>query len=300
MKVLRTPDERFENLPGFPYKPNYLEVDNIRIHYVDEGPKDAEVILLMHGESVWSFLYRNMIPIFVKAGYRTLAPDLVGFGRSDKPTEQDDHTYRKHVEWMTKWMKLLDLQKITLAGQDWGSLIGLRVAIENQVRFNRIIVSNAIPLPTGAESMPEDSAFMRFREFSRTSTKFDIKRIIQGATITKLSEDILRGYNAPFPDDTYKAGPRVMPSLVPISKDDPEFEANTNAWEQFKKWEKPFLTAFSDKDPITTGDYAPWQKLVPGAQGQNHPTIKDASHFVQEDKGPELANVIIEFMKKNP
>ena len=300
MKLLRTIDERFENLPDFQYEPNYLEVDNIRIHYVDEGPKDAEVILLMHGEPVWSFLYRNMIPIFVKAGYRTLAPDLVGFGRSDKPTEQDDHTYRKHVEWMTKWMKLLDLQRITLACQDWGSLIGLRVAIENQDRFNRIILSNAIPLPTGAQSMPKDSAFMRWREFSRTTTNFDIKRIIQGATITTLSKDILRGYNAPFPDDTYKAGPRIMPSLVPISKDDPEFGANTRAWEQFAKWEKPFLTAFSDKGPITAGAYAPWQKLVPGAQGQSHPTIKDASHFIAEDKGPELADVIIEFMKNNP
>ena len=297
MKLLRTPDERFENLTDFPYEPKYLEVDNIRIHYVDEGPKDAEVVLLMHGEPSWSFLYRYMIPIFVKAGYRTLAPDLVGFGRSDKPTEQDDHTYRKHVEWMTKWMKLLDLQNITLFCQDWGSLIGLRVAIENQERFRRIVLSNG-GLPTGAQSMPE--SFLRWREFSRTATKFDIKRIIQGGTFTKLSKDVLRGYDAPFPDDTYKAGARIMPSLVPISKDDPEFEANTSAWEQFKKWEKPFLSAFSDKDAITAGGYRPWQKLVPGAQGRNHPTIKDASHFVQEDKGPELANVIIEFMKNNP
>ncbi|MFX0135896.1 MAG: haloalkane dehalogenase [Candidatus Hodarchaeota archaeon] len=297
MKLLQTPDERFENLPDFPYKPNYLEVDNIRIHYVDEGPKDAEVVLLMHGEPSWSFLYRHMIPIFVEAGYRTLAPDLVGFGRSDKPTEQSDHTYRKHVEWMRKWMKLLDLQNITLFCQDWGSLIGLRVAIENQERFRRIILSNG-GLPTGAQSLPE--AFLRWREFSRTATKFDIKRIIQGMTITKLSKDVLRGYDAPFPDDTYKAGARIMPSLVPISKDDPEFEANTNAWEQFQKWEKPFLTAFSDKDPITAGGYILWQKLVPGAQGQNHTTIKEASHFVQEDKGPELAKVILEFMKNNP
>ncbi len=297
MKLLRTPDERFENLPDFPYEPRYLEVDDIRIHYVDEGPKDAEVVLLMHGEPSWSFLYRHMIPIFVKAGYRTVAPDLVGFGRSDKPSEQSDHTYRKHVEWMTKLVKSLDLQNITLFCQDWGSLIGLRVAIENQERFNRIVLSNG-GLPTGAQSMPKP--FLRWREFSRVVTKLDIKRIIQGGTFTKLSKDILKGYDAPFPDDTYKAGARIMPSLVPISKDDPEFEANTSAWEQFKKWEKPFLTAFSDKDPITAGGYILWQKLVPGTQGLKHPTIKDASHFVQEDKGPELAKVIIEFMKNNP
>ncbi|MFX0186217.1 MAG: haloalkane dehalogenase [Candidatus Hodarchaeota archaeon] len=297
MKLLRTPDERFEDLPDFSYEPNYIEVDNIRIHYVDEGPKDRDVILLMHGEPAWSFLYRNMIPLLVKAGYRTVAPDLVGFGRSDKPTEKSDHTYRKHVEWMTKWVKLLDLQNITLFCQNWGSLIGLRVAIENQERFNRILLSNG-GLPTGAQSMPE--AFLRWREFSRTATRFDIKRIIQGGTITELSKDILRGYDAPFPDDTYKAGARIMPSLVPISKDDPEFEANTSAWEKFRQWEKPFLTAFSDKDRITAGGYIPWQKLVPGARGQNHTTIKNAGHFVQEDKGPELAEVIIEFIKNNP
>ncbi|MFX1394726.1 MAG: haloalkane dehalogenase [Promethearchaeota archaeon] len=297
MKLLRTPDERFKNLSDFPYKPYYVEVDNIRIHYVDEGPKNEEVILLMHGEPSWSFLYRHMIPILMKAGYRTIAPDLVGFGRSDKPTEQSDHTYRKHVKWITKFVKSLDLQNITLFCQDWGSLIGLRVAIENQERFTRIVLSNG-GLPTGAQNMSE--AFLRWREFSRTATKFDIKRIMQDGTITKLSKDVLRGYDTPFPDDSYKAGARIMPSLVPISKDDPEFEANTRAWEQFGKWEKPFLTAFSDKDPITGGGYIPWQKHVPGAQGQNHPTIKDAGHFVQEDKGTELAEVIIEFIKNNP
>ena len=297
MKLLRTPDERFENLPDFPYKPQYLEVDNIRIHYVDEGSKDAEVVLLMHGEPSWSFLYRHMIPIFVKAGYRTVVPDLVGFGRSDKPTEQSDHTYRKHVEWMTKLVKSLNLQNITLFCQDWGSLIGLRVAIENEERFNRIVLSNG-GLPTGAQSMPE--AFMRWREFSRMAPKFDIKRSIQGGTVTKLSKAVLRGYDAPFPDDTYKAGARIMPSLVPISKDDPEFEANTSAWEHFQKWKKPFLTAFSDKDAITRGGERFWQKIIPGAQGQKHMIVKDGGHFIQEDKGVELAKIVIDFIKNNP
>ena len=299
MELLRTPDERFENLPDFSFEPHYVEVDGIRIHYVDEGPKDAEVILLMHGEPSWSFLYRHMIPIFVNAGFRTVAPDLVGFGRSDKPTKQSDHTYRKHVEWMTKWLKIVDLRNITLFCQDWGSLIGLRVAIENQDRFNRIVLSNG-GLPTGEEGVPPDHAFMKWREQSRTMPDFAIKFIFQAATTTKLSKEILKGYEAPFPDESFKAGARILPSLVPISTDDPEHEANKKALEQFRQWKKPFLTAFSDSDPITRGRDIGWQKNVPGAQGQNHTTIKNAGHMVQEDKGPELAVVIIEFIKNNP
>ena len=297
MKLLRTPDERFENLPKFSYKPNYIDVDEIRIHYLDEGPRSTECVLLMHGEPSWCFLYRHMIRILIKAGYRILAPDLVGFGRSDKPAELSDHTYRKHVEWITEWMKLLDLQNITLFCQDWGSLIGLRVAIENQDRFSRIVLSNG-GLPTGEQRMRD--AFLKWREFSRNSPVFDIKTIIQGGTTTQLSDDILRGYDAPFPDDSFKAGARIMPSLVPISKDDPEHEANKNGIERFRKWKNPFLTAFSDNDPITRGGERFWQKIVPGSQGQNHTTIKSAGHFVQEDKGTELAELIVEFIKSNP
>ncbi|MHA1534104.1 MAG: haloalkane dehalogenase [Promethearchaeota archaeon] len=297
MKLLSTPEERFENLPDFTFDPHFIKVDGINIHYLDEGNKQAEVILLMHGEPSWSFLYRHMIPILVKAGFRILAPDLVGFGRSDKPTEQNDHTYLKHVEWMTKWLKLLDLRKVTLFCQDWGSLIGLRLAIENQDRFNRIVLSNG-GLPTGEQRMSD--AFTNWREFSRNSPSFDIKFILQGATTTKLSKEVLNGYDAPFPDDSFKAGARILPSLVPISTDDPEHETNKKAIELFKQWKKPFLTAFSDKDPITRGGDRFWQTLVPGAAEQNHVIIKNASHFVQEDKGPELAKVIIEFIKNNP
>jgi haloalkane dehalogenase len=297
MKLLSTPEERFENLPDFPYEPHFNEVDGINIHYLDEGTNQTEVILLMHGEPSWCFLYRHMIPILVKGGYRILAPDLVGFGRSDKPTEQADHSYKKHVEWMTKWLKLLDITNITLFCQDWGSLIGLRVAIENQERFKRIVLSNG-GLPTGEQRMTE--AFSNWREFSRTTTKFYVGRIIQGATTTKLSRDILKAYEAPFPDDSFKAGARIMPSLVPISKDDPEHERNKKALEQFGKWGKPFLTAFSDGDPVTRGGDRFWQEHTPGAQGQEHTTIKDAGHFVQEDKGPVLANLIIKFIEDNP
>ena len=297
MELLRTPDDRFENLPDFPYGPHYVELDGIRIHYIDEGSKDADVILLMHGEPSWSFLYRHMIPILLNTGFRIVAPDLVGFGRSDKPTKQTDHTYAKHVEWMNKWLKLVDLKKITLFCQDWGSLIGLRMAIENPDRFSRIVLSNG-GLPTGEQKLSE--AFMKWREFSRTAPKFNITQIIQGATVTKLSKEVLRGYDAPFPDDSFKAGARIMPSLVPISKDDPEHKANKNAFEQFLNWKKPFLTAFSDSDPVTRGGDKVWQDFCPGAKGQNHTIIKNASHFVQEDKGPELAEVIIEFIKNNP
>ncbi|TKJ26225.1 MAG: haloalkane dehalogenase [Promethearchaeota archaeon Loki_b31] len=297
MKLLNTPEERFDNLPDFPFKPHFIEVDGINIHYLDEGPKQVEVILLMHGEPSWCFLYRHMIPILVKAGFRILAPDLVGFGRSDKPTEQNDHTYLKHVEWMTKWLQLHDLRNITLFCQDWGSLIGLRLTIENQDRFNRIVLSNG-GLPTGEQRMSD--AFTNWREFSRNSPSFDIKFILQGATTTILSKEVLNGYDAPFPDDSFKAGARILPSLVPISTDDPEHEANKKAIELFKRWKKPFLTAFSDKDPITRGGERFWQALVPGAAGQNHITIKNAGHFVQEDKGPELAELIVEFIKNNP
>jgi haloalkane dehalogenase len=297
MKLLRTPEERFQQLSDFDFKPHYREIDSIRMHFIDEGYNDKDCILLLHGEPSWSFLYRHMIPILTKAGYRTLAPDLVGFGRSDKPTKQSDHTYYKHVEWMTKWVLALDLQNITLFCQDWGSLIGLRVAIENEKRFKRIILSNG-GLPTGEQNLGD--AFMEWRIFSRDSPKFDLKSIMQSGTITKLSEDVLKGYKAPFPDDSYKAGARIMPSLVPINRDDPEHDANKKAIEMYMKWKKPFLTAFSDSDPITKGGERFWQKIVPGALGQNHTIIKNGGHFIQEDKGSELANIIVKFIENNP
>ncbi len=297
MNILRTDDKRFKDLIDFPYEPHYQDVEGIRIHYIEEGHNDSEVILLMHGEPSWSFLYRYMIPILTDAGFRVIAPDLVGFGRSDKPTNQTDHTYRKHVDWMTKWLLLLNLRNITLFCQDWGSLIGLRVAIENKDRFKRIVLSNG-GLPTGHQKMSE--AFTNWRNFSRTTPDFSIPFIIQGGTTTKLSKIILKGYDAPFPDDTYKAGARIFPSLVPISPDDPESKANTEAFELFKKWDKPFLTAFSDSDPITKGGDKIWQALVPGAQNQTHVIIKGAGHFIQEDKGPEVAKTIMDFIKKNP
>jgi haloalkane dehalogenase len=305
MNLLRTPDERFDNIPDFPFEPHYVMVDGIRIHYVDEGSNDEEVILLMHGEPSWSFLYRHMIPPLVKAGFRVVAPDLIGFGRSDKPSEQSDYTYRRQVEWMTKWMVSLDLNNITLFCQDWGSLIGLRMAIENQDRFKRIVLSNG-GLPSGSidefisnGEPPNLRIFKQWRKVSREAPVFTTKLFIQAGTVTRLSRNVLKAYEAPFPDASYKVGARIMPSLVPITPDDPEHEANTKAQEQFKQWNKPFLTAFGDSDAVTGGGDVVWHD-IPGAQGQKHTTVKNAGHFVQEDAGPELVEIIINFIKDNP
>ncbi len=296
MELLRTPDEMFKNLPDFPYKPRYFETDGIRIHYIDEGPNDADPILLMHGEPTWCYLYRHMIPILVESGFRCIGLDLVGFGRSDKPTETRDHTYRKHVYWMTELIKALDLKNITLFCQDWGSLIGLRIAAENADRFARIVLSNG-GLPTGDQ--PLNPAFMEWQKISVNIGKQAFEIGIQQSTRRELTDREVSAYIAPFPDNTYMAGARILPSLVPTSKDDPENEANRNAMKVFMEWDKPFLCAFSDGDPITKGGDLFFIENVPGAQGQNHTTVKDAGHFVQEDKGPEMAAIILEFIKKN-
>jgi len=301
MELFRTPDERFRNLPDYSFEPNYVEVDekgvSFRLHYVDEGAKDADPILLMHGVPSWSFLYRHMIPIFVKARYRAVAPDLIGFGKSDKPAKIGDHTYRRHVKWITQFVEKLDLERISMFCQDWGSLIGLRVAAENSERFNRIVLSNG-GLPTGAERMTK--AFMNWRELSRTVDPWPVDVFMQAGTVSELSDDIIAGYEAPFPEEKYKAGARALPLLVPTSIDDPEHEANKKAMERFRNWKKPFLTAFSDGDPITRGGDRLFQEIVPGAKGQSHKIIKDAGHFVQEDKGPECAKIMIDFIKNNP
>lgn len=299
MKVLRTPEERFKELPDYPFEPHYVEVPDgedgsLRIHYVDENPKGSEPILLLHGEPSWSFLYRKMIPIFVEAGYRAVVPDLVGFGRSDKPADRNDYTYQRHVDWMQTWLDKVDLNGITLFGQDWGGLIGLRLVAGNPARFARVVVANT-GLPTG--DAPISEAFLNWRKFSQESPKFDIGAIISMGSQTTLSEEVLAAYNAPFPDDTYKEGARIFPSLVPIDPGDPAAPANRKAWEVLSKFEKPFLTAFSDGDPITKGGDAIFQERVPGTKGQPHKTIKGGGHFLQEDCGAELASVIVDFMK---
>jgi haloalkane dehalogenase len=299
MKALRTPEERFKDLPNFPFEPHYVEVadgegGSLRIQYLDENPQGSEPILLLHGEPSWSFLYRKMIPIFVEAGYRAVVPDLVGFGRSDKPADRNDYTYQRHVDWMQEWLDKVGLNGITLFGQDWGGLIGLRLVAENPDRFARVVVGNT-GLPTGEGRASE--AFLAWRKFSQESPEFDIGAIISMGSQTTLSDEVVAAYNAPFPDDTYKEGARIFPSLVPIDQDDPAVPANRKAWEVLTKFEKPLLTAFSDDDPITKGGEAIFHERIPGAKGQPHTTIKGGGHFLQEDCGPELAKVIVDFMK---
>lgn len=293
MDVLRTPDERFDNLPGYSFEPHYVDVDGLRMHYVDEGPGDAAPVLLLHGEPSWSYLYRKMIPVIVEAGSRAVAPDLIGFGRSDKLVNREEYSYQAYVDWTTSLIEQLDLRDITLVAQDWGGLIGLRIAAEHPDRFARIVAANTM-LPTGDQ--PPGEAFLRWQKFSQTAPAFDVGRILQGATVTTLPEDVVAAYDAPFPDDTYKAAARQFPVLVPTSPDDPAAPANRRAWEVLEQWEKPFLTAFSDSDPIMRGGDRIFQSRVPGTKGQPHTTITGAGHFLQEDKGEELARVVAEFI----
>ncbi len=295
MKILRTPDERFASLPDFPFQPHYVELrDGIRVHYLDEGPADAAPVLLLHGEPSWSFLYRKMIPVLVDAGHRCVAPDLVGFGRSDKPSEQDDYTYQRHVDWMREVVfERLDLRDITYFGQDWGSLVGLRLVCAEPDRYARVVIGNG-GMPTG--DRPPTEAFLNWQTFARESPAFPIGRIVAGGCATKLSDDVVAAYDAPFPDDSYTAGARKFPALVPTSTDDPAHDANTKAWDVLRAFDKPFLCTFSDSDPITKGGERQFIGRVKGAEGQPHTTIEGAGHFLQEDKGPELARVIAEFI----
>ena len=293
MRALRTPDARFANLPGYDFDANYVEIDGLRMHYVDEGPRDGDIVLLLHGEPSWSYLYRTMVPPLCEAGLRVIAPDLIGFGKSDKPIRKSDYSFAIHVDWMRQFVESLDLNGITLFCQDWGSLIGLRVAAENEHRFARIALGNG-GLPTGDQDMPK--AFKIWKSFALYSPWFPIGRIIQKATITDLPSDVVAAYDAPFPSSAYKAAARAFPALVPVTPNDPATEANRAAWEVFENWQKPFLTTFSNRDPITRGGQVRWQENVPGAKDQDHVKIKNAGHFLQEDKGPEIAAVLVEFV----
>jgi haloalkane dehalogenase len=346
MRVLRTPDECFARLPGFPFAPHYVEIPSgdgvaLRVHYVDEGPRDAAPVLLLHGEPSWSFLYRKMIPGLVAAGHRVVAPDLVGFGRSDKPAERSDYTYQRHVDWLRATIELLDLRRITLFCQDWGGLLGLRLVAEEVERsetgerdggprsgpersetgerdggprsgpersetgerargprsgpgrFARVVAANTF-LPTG-DGTPSD-AFLAWRAFSQKVPELPVGRILQGATVTELPPEVVAAYDAPFPDESYKSGARQFPVLVPIAPDDPAAPANRAAWAQLERFAKPFLTAFSDQDPVTRGGDAVLQARIPGARGRKHVTIAGGGHFLQEDCGEELARVVADFI----
>src|SRR4249919_485200 len=294
MKVLRTPEDRFAGLPDFGYAPRYAEVDGLRLAYLEAGPADGEPVLLLHGEPSWSFLYRKVMPVLAGACLRAIAADLVGFGRSDKPAEVGDHSFARHVEWIRGLaFDHLDLRGLTIVGQDWGGLIGLRLVAEHPDRFARVVAANT-GLPTGDQPMPY--VWMRFREVVRTAPALSVSRLVQSGCQTELPGGVLAAYDAPFPDESFMAGPRAMPGLVPTSPGDPAAPANRAAWQRLATWDKPFLAAFSDRDPIT-GSMAPiLKRAIPGAAGVEHPVIAGAGHFLQEDAGERLGEAITAFL----
>ncbi len=296
--VLRTPEDRFSALPDYNFQPHHIEVQSdagpLRMHYVDEGPRDGPVVIMLHGEPTWSYLYRKMIPPLANAGFRALAPDFIGFGKSDKLTDRAAYSYLAHVTWMKEWLDQLALTDITFFGQDWGGLIGLRLVAENPDRFARVMIGNTA-LPTGHHDLGE--AFKQWRQFSQSSPEFNIGGIVSRGTVRGLSDAEVAAYDAPFPDESHKAGARAFPMLVPASPDDPAAHAQLAAWESLSRFEKPFLTCFSDKDMIMRGGEAIFQKKVPGASGQSHFITENAAHFLQEDAGEFLAEKLIDFVR---
>jgi haloalkane dehalogenase len=296
-EFVRTPDARFANLPDYPYEPRYTAVAGLRVHHAEAGPGVGEPVLMLHGEPTWSFLYRKMIPIVAAAGYRVLVPDLVGFGRSDKPTAIDAYSYARHVAWLAEWIEQRELRGITLVVQDWGSLIGLRLLGEQPERFARVVVANGF-LPTGESRLP--FAFKLWKAFARYSPLFPISAIVRAGCRQPVSREVRAGYDAPFPDGKYKAGARSFPRLVPTTPDDPGAVANREAWKRLRVWDRPFLTAFATGDPIFAGADRILQQQIPGAEGQPHTRIRGAGHFVQEDRGEELAELVVRFAVRNP
>ena len=335
MQFVRTPDDRFADLPGYAFAPHYATVPDgeggaLRMHYVDEGRGD--VVLCLHGQPTWSYLYRKMVAPLVAAGHRVIAPDLIGFGRSDKPTRSDNYTYARHVAWMRAFVETLDLQRITLVCQDWGGLIGLRVLAEAPHRFARVVAANTglpdardIPLErapmlraaydrvpvvdlttlalhlSGARSDPNGApAFMYWQKFCAETPDLTVSQVVALSAGGMLAPELARAYDAPFPNESFKAGARGFPRLVPIIPDDPAVAANRRAWDVLRTFRKPFLTAFSDRDPVTRGGERRFQDEIPGARGQRHVTVHDAGHFLQEDKGDELAAIVANFIAANP
>ncbi len=339
MQRLRTPDDRFANLDGYPFTARYTDVpdpdggDDLRMHYLDEGPDDGELILCLHGQPTWSYLYRFMIPLFVAEGYRVVAPDFIGFGKSDKPVRRSDYTYARHVAWLKALLENLDLQAITLLCQDWGGLIGLRVAAEMPDRFARIITANT-GLPDAAgiegekvaeisdrmrayfESLPvhlnapdmgaamitdkSGMGFLHWVKFCAETPQLRVSDVVSFSSGGSLGDAQAAAYDAPFPEDDYMAGARQFPSLVPIMPDNPAIAANREAWKVLESWQKPFFTAFSDSDPVTAGAHVRFQETVPGAKNQQHVTIEGAGHFLQEQAPDALAAAALQFMRDNP
>lgn len=299
MKFLRTPDSRFEALPDFPFTPRYVEIPagdgtSLRMHHIDEGPRGAPVVLMLHGEPSWCFLYRKVIAAVTRAGLRAVAPDLIGFGRSDKPGKRTDHSYQRQVAWTHGLLEALDLHDITLVCQDWGGLIGLRLVAEHPARFARVIAANTA-LPTGDRSMPE--GFYTWMRRSQEIAEFPTGKIVAGGCVRPLPPAVQAAYDAPFPDASYQAGARQLPLLVPISPFDPATADNRRAWESLASFPRPFLTIFSDRDPYTAGVEREFCARIPGAAGHPHVVLPGVGHFLQEDAGEELGERTVAFVR---
>lgn len=297
MHFIRTPDDRFIDLPDFAFQPHYCPVtDNLRMHYLDEGQADAPIILLLHGEPSWSFLYRFMIPPLVAAGYRCIAPDLIGFGRSDKPLIQSDYSYASHLRWLTDFIDaVIPNSSISLFCQDWGGLLGLRILANHLEKFANVIASNTF-LPNG--KMPPNPVFEQWKTFSQEIPEFPAGQVVQMGTASRLSPAVIAAYEAPFPNQSYTAGARVFPLLVPLQADDPEAINSQAAWKKLATYQRPFLTLFADNDPITLGAEKYFIKHIPGSKGQAHAIIEQSGHFIQEDQGPELARHMLAFYQR--
>jgi len=300
MQVLKTPESAFDTITDFPYSPCFTEVTDtvsseITMAHYQCGPKDGHTVLLIHGEPTWAYLYRKMMPILADAGFNVIAPDLIGFGRSDKPVRKEDYSYARHVIWLKDWFSQATKGPVTLFCQDWGGLLGLRLVADMPERFSGVMVSNT-GLPTGDH--PPSDAFIKWRRFSQDVAVFPTSTIIQNATTTVLDEATLAAYDAPFPDESFKAGARMFPILVPTSPDNAEAQANRQAWEKLKQYNKPFVTAFGDSDPVTKGGDKVFQKLVPGSSGMAHTLVENGGHFIQEDQGEMLAKLLIKFINQ--
>ena len=317
MEFVRTSEERFEGLPDYPFAPNYVEVPfstfpSLRMHYVDEGPVDSPTILMLHGEPTWSYLYRKMIPPFVEAGFRVVAPDHIGFGRSDKPTDKTAYSFQAHVETMRAFVESLSLNDITLIAQDWGGPIGLGVLATDPDRFSRVVAANTMlhtveaelegrtrwsNHASGAGDVCVDQGLLAWILHSQRASEFEASPSIAGTTVRPIPTEVLAAYDAPFPDESHKAGMRQFPALIPVTPDDPGAWINRNTWKVLSEFEKPFLTLFSDSDPSTAGWEEIFQERIPGASGEPHGVIEEAGHFIQEDAGPELAVAILDWLE---
>lgn len=298
-EVKRTPEERFRNLPGFDFEPHYIEVTNsesgpLRMHYIDEGSRDGHIILCLHGQASWSYLYRKMIPILVGQGFRVIAPDYVGFGRSDKLASDTDYSYQAHIDWLRSFLSVMKMKNVTAFMFDWGGHFGLRIAADNPEFFNRIILSNTL-FPMGPQERSDE--FVKWAEKIVKQPVFPIGDMVSQGVVNELSSEVVAAYDAPFPDENFKAGPRSFPMIMPIAADRPGVSENRAAWQKLAKWEKPLLTLFSKRAAETEVPPFKIQTHIPGAKGQPHALLADAGFFIAEDKSEELADRIIDFVR---